>query len=164
MAQAAQTVAESWVDGTYIDLDTECRRLTLRHSVARCSGSTLDEHTDAIAEPLRVALEYIVDRVSPPISAPRWMPTPARRRARTASDTLHRLADKILQGCRANPTWDAPLVQALIAANDAATGRALSDNEIRDELVAFMLAGHDTTSTTLTYALWALGNHPGMQN
>jgi cytochrome P450 len=30
MAQAAQTVADSWVDGTQVDLDTECRRLTLR--------------------------------------------------------------------------------------------------------------------------------------
>jgi cytochrome P450 len=164
MAQAAQTVAESWVDGTYVDLDTECRRLTLRALGRSVLGLNLDEHTDAIAEPLRVALEYIVDRVSPPISAPRWMPTPARRRARAASDTLHHLADQILQRCRANPTCDAPLVQALIAASDPATGRALSDDEIRDELVAFLLAGHDTTSTTLTYALWALGNHPDMQN
>ncbi|MDT5329440.1 MAG: hypothetical protein QOF31_737 [Mycobacterium sp.] len=164
MAQAAQTVAESWVDGTCVDLDAECRRLTLRALGRSVLGLNLDAHSDAIAEPLRVALKYIVDRVSPPISAPRWMPTPARRRARAASDTLHHLADQILQGCRANPTCDAPLVQALIAANDPATGRPLSDDEIRDELVAFMLAGHDTTSTTLTYALWALGNHPDMQD
>ena len=27
-----------------------------------------------------------------------------------------------------------------------------------------MSAGHDTTATTLTYALWALGNHPDMQS
>jgi cytochrome P450 len=40
----------------------------------------------------------------------------------------------------------------------------LSDNEICDELISFMLAGHDTTATTLTYALWALGHHPDMQN
>ncbi len=55
-------------------------------------------------------------------------------------------------------------MQALIAASDPATGRTLSDDEIRDELVAFMLAGHDTTATTLTYAMWALGHHPDMQN
>ena len=74
--------------------------------------------------------------------------------------TLHQLADEILQACRADPTRDAPLVHALIAASDPATGRALSDDEIRDELVAFMFAGHDTTATTLTYALWALGTPP----
>jgi cytochrome P450 len=30
--------------------------------------------------------------------------------------------------------------------------------------VLFMLAGHDTTSTALTYALWALGRHLDMQD
>jgi cytochrome P450 len=55
-------------------------------------------------------------------------------------------------------------VQALIAASDPASGRALSDDEIRDGLIVFMLAGHDTTATTLTYALWALGRHRDMQD
>jgi cytochrome P450 len=164
MAQAAQTVADSWVDGTEVDLDTECRRLTLRALGRSVLGLDLDAHSDAIAEPLRVALEYVTDRSLRPISAPRWLPTPARRRARTASDALHRLADEILQACRADSTRDAPLVQALIAASDPATGRALSDDEIRDELIVFMIAGHDTTATTLTYALWALGHHRDMQD
>jgi cytochrome P450 len=164
MAQAAQTVANSWDDGTEIDLDTECRTLTLRALGRSVLGLDLDDHSDAIAAPLQVAAKYITDRALQPISAPRWLPTAARQRARAASDTLHRLADEILQACRADPTRDAPLVQALIAATDPTTGRALSDDEIRDELIVFMLAGHDTTATTLTYALWALGHHRDMQD
>ncbi|WP_275571805.1 cytochrome P450 [Mycolicibacterium vanbaalenii] len=164
MAMAAQTVADSWADGTELDLDTECRKLTLRALGRSVLGLDLDEHSDAIAEPLRTALEYIADRALQPISAPRWLPTPARRRARAASATLHKLADKILQACRTDPTRDAPLVQALIAASDPATGRTLSDDEIRDELIVFMLAGHDTTATTLTYAMWALGHHHDVQD
>ena len=164
MAQAAQTVADNWVDGTQVDLDTECRRLTLRALGRSVLGLDLDNHCDAIAEPLRVTTKYVADRALQPLRAPRWLPTPARHRARAASDTLHQLADEILQACSADPTRGAPLAQALIAASDPATGRALSDDEIRDELVAFMLAGHDTTATTLTYALWALGHHPDMQD
>ncbi|PQP51171.1 cytochrome P450 [Mycolicibacterium austroafricanum] len=164
MATAAQTVADSWADGTELDLDTECRKLTLRALGRSVLGLDLDEHSDAIAEPLRTALEYIADRALQPISAPRWLPTPARRRARAASSTLHKLADKILQACRTDPTRDAPLVQALIAASDPATGRPLSDDEIRDELIVFKLAGHDTTATTLTYAMWALGHHHDVQD
>lgn len=163
MAQAARTVAESWPDASLIDLDAECRRLTLRALGRSVLGIDLDEHTDAIAEPLRVALEYIADRAVKPVPAPKWLPTPARRRARAASKRLKRLADQILSGCRADPTRDAPLVRALIAAKDPSTGKALSDNEIRDELVVFLLAGHDTTATTLSYALWALGSHTDMQ-
>jgi cytochrome P450 len=74
------------------------------------------------------------------------------------------MADQILQACRLEPNREAPLVHALIAATDPVTGRTLSDDEIRDELVLFLLAGHDTTSTTLTYALWALGCNPAMQD
>jgi cytochrome P450 len=164
MAQAAKTVADSWVDQPDIDLDTECRRLTLRALGRSVLGLDLDEHTNAIAEPLRIAVEYATDRALQPLRAPRWLPTPSRHHARAASDALHRLADDILHACRADPTRHAPLVQALIAAIDPATGRALSDNEICNELIAFMLAGHDTTATTLTYALWALGHNPDMQN
>jgi cytochrome P450 len=76
---------------------------------------------------------------------------------------MRKLSGEILQACRDDPTRDAPLVHALIAARDPATGQGLSDSEIRDELLIFLLAGHDTTSTALTYALWALGNHPEMQ-
>jgi cytochrome P450 len=163
MAQAAEMVAAGWRDGQQVDLDTECRRLTLRALGRSVLGLNLDERSESIAEPLRVALEYVADRAVRPLRAPRWLPTPARRRARAASATLHRLADEILQACRADPNREAPLVRALLAATDPATGRALSDQEIRDELIVFMLAGHDTTATTLTYAMWALGHHRDMQ-
>ncbi|PQM46209.1 Putative cytochrome P450 137 [Mycobacterium talmoniae] len=51
----------------------------------------------------------------------------------------------------------------MIAAADPATGSALTDDEICSELVVFMLAGHDTTATALTYALWELGNRIDIQ-
>lgn len=163
MAQAAQSVADSWSDGDDVDLDAECRRITLRALGRSVLGLDLDDRSHDIADPLRVSLQYIYGRGARAIRAPRWLRTPARRRARAASDTLHRLADDILQGCRADPTRDAPLVQALIEASDPDTGLPLSDEAIRDELIVFMLAGHDTTSTTLTYALWALGHNRDIQ-
>ena len=99
-----------------------------------------------------------------PVNPPQWLPTPAQRRARAANACLHGLAEEILQTCGADPDRDAPLVRALLAATDPQTGRLLSDSEICHELVLFMLAGHDTTSTTLTYALWALGHHREVQD
>ena len=55
-------------------------------------------------------------------------------------------------------------MHALIAATDPETGAALSDRDICNDLLIFMLAGHDTTATALTYALWALGHHPDVQD
>jgi len=163
MAQAAETVATGWKDGSTIDLDAEARQLTLRALGRSVLGVDLDEQAAALGAPMRIAQEYASDRAFAPVRAPRWLPTPARRRARAASATLHRVADEILQACRADPERDAPLVRGLIAATDPDTGRGLSDREICDELVVFMLAGHDTTATSLAYALWALGNHPDIQ-
>lgn len=163
MAQAAEAVTAGWRDDTTIDLDSECRRLTLRALGRSVLGVDLDEHAAALAEPMRVAQEYVSDRAFAPARAPRWLPTPARRRARAASASLRGVAENILQACRSDPSRDAPLVRGLMAATDPNTGRGLTDREICDELIVFMLAGHDTTATTLAYALWALGNHPEIQ-
>jgi cytochrome P450 len=158
IAQAAETVARGWADGAQVDLDFECRKLTLRALGRSVLGLNLDDRSEAVADPLRVAVEYVTDRAMRPVRAPQWLPTPARARARGASEMLHRLAGDILQACRADPRRDAPLVRALMAATDPDSGQRLSDEQIRSELVIFMLAGHDTTATTLAYALWSLGH------
>jgi cytochrome P450 len=163
MAQVAEIAAGSWLDGTEVELDSACRRLTLRALGRSVFGLDLDDSAEALAAPLRVTQIYTANRVLRPIRAPHWLPTPARHRARAAAATLRALANDILQACRADPGRDAPLVQALIAATDPATGRALTDEDISNELVIFLGAGHDTTATTLAYSLWALGHHPEMQ-
>lgn len=163
MAEAAEWVAGGWTDGATVNLDQECRRLTLSALGRSVLGLDLTDHVADIAEPLREALTYVADRSLRPVRAPRWLPTPAGRRARAASATLHRLAYDILRRCRTDPTTDAPLVRALLAATDPETGNSLSDSEIADELIVFLFAGYDTTATTLTYTLWQLGRHPDIQ-
>jgi cytochrome P450 len=164
MAQTAGLVAGGWGDGCEIDLDTQSRQLTMRVLGRSVLGVDLDERAETLAEPLNVALAYCSDRGVRPVKAPRWLPTRARSRARAAGATLYRMADDILQACRADPTRDAPLVRALMDATDPETGRTLSDEAICNDLVAFMVAGHDTTATTIAFALWALGRHPDMQD
>jgi cytochrome P450 len=163
MSRAAQSAVDGWRDGGDIDLDLECRRVTMRSLGRSVLGLDLNERADAIAEPMHVASSYAADRALRPVRAPQWLPTPARARARAAVATMRRLADDILQACRADPTRDAPLVHALIAATDPETGDTLSDDAICNDMLIFMLAGHDTTATALTYALWALGRHPDVQ-
>jgi cytochrome P450 len=162
MADAAEQVCRSW-DGE-VDLDAQCRTLTLRALGRSVLGLDLDERADAVGPALRTAVKWVTDRSSSPVRPPRWLPVPAQRRARAATTALHELAAGILDDCRADPDRDAPLVRALIDATDPRSGRPLSDAEICDELVLFMLAGHDTTSTTIAYALWALGRDRGLQD
>ncbi len=163
MATAAEEVCRSWGDDD-VDLDVQCRTLTLRALGRSVLGLDLDQRANDVGPALRTALEWLADRAVQPVKAPRWLPTPGQRRARAAKRVLHELAAEILEACRADPDLDAPLVRALIGTADPRTGLPLTDREICDELVLFMLAGHDTTSTTITYALWALGHHRELQD
>jgi cytochrome P450 len=164
MAEAAEMITASWDDGAEVDLDGQARLLSMRALGRSVLGLDLDERSDAVAEPLRVATSYAVSRALRPLRAPAWMPTPARQRAHAATRAIRGLADEIIADCRADPTRDAPLVHALIAATDPETGQPLSDNEIRDEMIIFLFAGQDTTATTLTYTLWSLGHHREIQD
>ncbi|KAF3422421.1 LOW QUALITY PROTEIN: hypothetical protein E2986_02542 [Frieseomelitta varia] len=42
-------------------------------------------------------------------------------------------------------------------------GKVLTDDDIRDEVNTFMFAGHDTTATSVSWILYALGRHPQYQ-
>ena len=41
-----------------------------------------------------------------------------------------------------------------------ATGQRLDDTQIRDETIIFLIAGHETTSGLLSFAIYALLNNP----
>jgi cytochrome P450 len=164
MSRAAQRFVDRWHDGGEVDLDVECRRVAMQSLGRSVLGIDLNERSDTIAQHMHVASSYTADRALRPVRAPRWLPTPARRRARAAVASMRRVTDDMVRACRADPTRDAPLVHALIAAADPETGQPLSDEDISNDLLIFMLAGHDTTATALTYSLWALGHHPAAQD
>ncbi len=163
MAEVAEQLADNWALGAAVDLDAECRALTLRALCHSILGIDLGDRPQMVGAALRTSLKWAADRASRPINPPRWWPTRGQRRARAAGAALHTLAAQILLACRADPTRDAPLVRTLMQTIDPQTGQPLSDRAICDELVLFLLAGHDTTSTALTYALWALGHRPELQ-
>ncbi|KUH82468.1 MULTISPECIES: cytochrome P450 [unclassified Mycobacterium] len=163
MSGAAQAFVDRWRDGGDVDLDVECRRVAMQSLGQSVLGVDLNERADTIARCMHVASSYTADRALRPVRAPRWLPTPARRRTRRAVAEMKEITDEMVRACRADPSRDAPLVRALMAARDPETGLPISDDDISNDLLIFMLAGHDTTSTALTYSLWVLGHHPDIQ-
>ena len=164
MSRAAQAFVDRWREGGEVDLDVESRRMTMQSLGRSVLGIDLNESANVIAEHMHVASSYTADRALRPVRAPRWLPTPARRRVRAAVGSMRKVTSDILKACRDDPTRDAPLVHALIAATDPETGQPISHDDISNDLLIFILAGHDTTATALTYALWALGHHPDVQD
>ena len=54
------------------------------------------------------------------------------------------------------------LLTMLLASKDEETGEAMSDRALRDEAVTLFAAGHETSSTALTWTLWLLSQHPAV--
>jgi cytochrome P450 len=48
----------------------------------------------------------------------------------------------------------------LMEAKDPETGESMSDDQLRDEVMTLMLAGHETTANALSWTFWLLGQHP----
>jgi cytochrome P450 len=51
----------------------------------------------------------------------------------------------------------------LMAARDPDTGAALSDLQLRNETITFLLAGHETTANALTWTFHLLSRHPEVE-
>lgn len=163
MARAAEESAAQWKSGRQVDLNEECRTLTLRVIGRSVFGVELGERTHQLGPHIERVLQYVIRRATRPVRAPAALPTPARRRCRRSRAVIRAVVGEALAAFRADPSRDAPLVRRLTETTDPVTGQPLTDEAICDELTTFLVAGHDTTATTLTYALWALGHHREIQ-
>ena len=88
---------------------------------------------------------------------PRGVPRPVGLKGRRALKLLKQTADALLAARDKTPSDD--LVGLLTSAVDPKTGQGLSEDERRDNLIGFFIAGHETTALTLTWALYLVGMH-----
>jgi cytochrome P450 len=61
---------------------------------------------------------------------------------------------------RAAPDSGREDILSLLVAARGENGEAFSDREIRDQVMTLMFAGHDTSTSTVTFALYELAHHP----
>ncbi len=91
---------------------------------------------------------------------PDSMPYPGRARARQAVQRLRAIMARITAERRKNGAPRQDLLALMMAAHDPDSGRAMGDEELIDNLLTFVVAGHETTANALTWALWLLANDP----
>ena len=96
--------------------------------------------------------------------APGWIWRPWGVRGRRAAVGLKASAVNAIERRRASGEERKDLLGLLLAAHDPETGRGLSDIELRDNVVTFIGAGHETTALALTYALYLIANAPDVQD
>lgn len=150
---------DSWHAGQTIDLQSEMRRLTLDTLFATLFGRELSLDGDTEIHEAAIHLHEWFTPTSYPL--PDWVPTPARRRFERGRSKLRTIADELLAdksgdagGGAGEPT---DLLSVLIdLRNREGEASALSDQQLRDQIVTLVFAGHDTTASTLALALYEL--------
>jgi cytochrome P450/NADPH-cytochrome P450 reductase len=87
---------------------------------------------------------------------------PGRRRYEADLAMIRSVADTLIAERRADPAAASrdDLLNLMLYGRDQATGEALSDENIRYQMVTFLIAGHETTSGLLSFALYLLLRHP----
>jgi cytochrome P450 len=117
--------------------------------------------SEVIERTLPPLQEYTLKRGFSPLKAPRGWPTPANRRAARCQAELFALCDGIIASRRDRKEGD-DLVTLLVQAENAEDG-SLDADELREQVLIFLLAGHETTATALAFALHLLARHPEEQ-
>ncbi|KAK9342387.1 cytochrome P450 [Lipomyces starkeyi] len=75
-------------------------------------------------------------------------------------DLLRKTADEVLRSRKKTPGDRRDLLTAMLESVDPKTGQKMSDSSIIDNLITFLIAGHETTSGMLSYAFYQLLRHP----
>ncbi|MEU8683616.1 cytochrome P450 [Streptomyces sp. NPDC048611] len=166
----AAALADRWrtADAT-VDLVPEMNRLALRTVSRILFGLDAEAAVDAVHRCAPVINAYVVRRAYVPVKIPREWPTPGNLRARAATDELNALCDRIVADRRAaratagGTDGDGGDLLSLLAAAGNAEDGSLDATEVREQVLIFLLAGHETTATSLAFTLHLLARHPGEQ-
>lgn len=149
---AAQQTAAAWRDGEPVAMEREMAALTMDaigravlgvdgRAVAPEVGAALDRMMRATALMLIPGFERIV-----------LAPVPGLGWLRQANRVLDAAARDAAEHSRAE------FVRALRTPSDGSPG--MSTQQVRDELLTLLLAGHETTAMLLTWTWWLLDSHP----
>jgi cytochrome P450 len=159
MAEEATELVGRWrplaESGKSVDLHAEMSRLTLRVVGRLLFGADIERAVPVVAHAFPILGAYSRGRAFAPIRLPRSWPTPSNRRAVRAQHAVYSVCDELIAERRASGNGGQDLLSLLVEARDR--GEQLDDAEIRDQILIFLLAGHDTTAIALTFAMQLLG-------
>lgn len=174
MQAAVQETERRWDEactaGKPLDVHHEMTQLTLAIATRTLFGQEIGSEEQAIAPAFEVAqsyLEYRFNHIA--TSPPTWVPTRRNREFRRKLAEMNAIVAGIItrrrserhSGSEAADRDD--LLSRLLSAQDAESRTSLSDDEVRSTVLAFLLAGHETTAMALTWMLLVLADEPALR-
>ena len=170
ISDTAARMTAQWQTGATRDLHADMLELALR-IVGKCLFD-LDrlDNIEAVASAVDSFMGFLPLAFLPFSHAIQRLPIPAMRRLRRGKLHLDTLITRMIAARRADPPGTADrgdLLSMLLAATDpedtASASNRMTDQQIHDECVTILLAGHETTANALSFALYLLATHPEEQ-
>jgi cytochrome P450 len=158
MLDETERALEGWRPGERVDLYAWTRALALRIAMRALFGFDPDRSArDAdMAEEFERALgfwgeDYTVQMLRGPGSP--W------RRMQRARALLDRVIFSEIERRRGSGERGVDILSLLLDAEDE-DGSRLSERELRDQVMTLLFAGHDTTTSTVTFLFYELARNP----
>ncbi|GAC1364346.1 MAG: cytochrome P450 [Actinomycetota bacterium] len=167
IADEAQAIVGRWsgpaASGSPVDLHEDMTDITLRVVGRAVFGTEVDHMVPIFREAVPYLSGRALRRGLSPVRIPNDWPTPGNKHAARDKAAIYKVVDDLITSRRNRPTDAEDLVNLLLRAQDPDGGQGLSDDEVRDQALIFLMAGHETTATALTFAFHLLGHHPEVQ-
>jgi cytochrome P450 len=160
MVDCAEAEVSRWRDGEVRDVHEDMMRVTLEIVGKTLFGTNVADRAKDIA----VALDAVMARYTDPVAmgVPHWdkLPTPGNKRFREGVAMIDSVIRELIAAHRQNRAGDgSDLLAMLLAARDE-DGSGMSDQQLRDEVITLILAGHETTAIALSWTWMLLSQHP----
>jgi len=166
VAAAVQRVSADWQGraGAVVDVDETMMLAALEVVGDALFGTDLSEDADRLAQATLQALDVVVARARVPLTPPGWVPSPGNLRLRRANNELDRAVRAMTneREQRLVEPEQPDMLDLLLAVRDV-NGDGLSQQQVRDQMVTFIVAGHETVASALTWAWALLAAHPQWQ-
>lgn len=166
MTDAAQRMLERWSGKPSLDVASEMAHLTYSIVGETLFSFNTGEDAATVERAMRVILPHIFSRMGQLIHLPLSVPTPANRRFHRALAAVDEVVYRIIrQHRKAEVSGETKndLLSMLLRARDGETGTGLSDTQLRNETITFLLAGHETTANALTWIFYLISQNPEVE-
>jgi cytochrome P450 len=160
LSGAIQRWAPAIESGTAIDILEESIQLNIRITLRTLFGATIDS---AKAAQLLRAADAVFQGMTRRVwtfFVPSWLPTPGGAKYRQSIRALDEHVYDIIASQRASLEQQDDLLSMLLSARDEETLESMSDQQIRDEIFTFFVAGYESTASNIAWTCYLLSTHP----
>jgi cytochrome P450 len=166
MTTSADAIIREWEaapDGRTVEIVAEMMRLVLRIAGATLFGDDIRAEADAVSAAQRVVTAFVSYKMNNPLATPLWFPTRRNRAFHHSKAILDAVVLQVIESRRGSGTAANDVLDLLLAARDEESDAGMSDQQLKDEVLTLLFAGHETTAAALSWAWYLLARHQDIQ-